>query len=212
MQEESKRFKSFSGPLNLYKKTKHADTVMGTELILDDFQFDALEYLVAREGEPVTFEELYDAVWKETDGACDRDAARESIKHLLEQVRTAGEDYMKIDCSPEKGYTFKTNWGHNWRSRQPQNEPFVLRSGELIMPRTTMIWGKNLIAGLLAGAGIAAAIVVFIFTTVISDMTPDLQVIEDGRVPLVAFDKVIQDGSGSEEDGLEETEDEADDE
>ena len=189
MYDESKKVKYFSGPLNLCRRTKQADTVMGTELILSDAEFDMLDMLATREGEPVTFEQLYDAVWKTPDGADNHSAALKSLNNLIEQVRVAGESFMMIEYSPESGYTFKTHWGHNWQSRQVKEEPFepfILPSGEIIVPGVSQARDKRLVAGLLVGAGAAAVAVVLIFTAVFRDISADPFTIEDEKVPLIA--------------------------
>jgi len=118
MYDSAKENRYFSGPLNLYREKKSADTVMGTELILDDKEFDALDMLVAREGEPITFEQIYEAVWDDPDYVDGRDAARAAMWNLIEQVSSAGKGFMRIEYTPEVGYTFRTHWGHNWQTER----------------------------------------------------------------------------------------------
>lgn len=106
----------FVGPLNLDRQTKQANTVMGTELFLNANEFDALDMLAAQEDEPLTFEQLYNAVWGEGDNAYNREAAYEKMLDLAEQVDAAGKGFMWIEHCPQAGYTFRTNWGHNWQT------------------------------------------------------------------------------------------------
>ena len=157
---------------------------MGTELDLSEAEFDALDLLVTHEGSHLTFEQIYEAVWKTPDGADNRVAAQEALNGLIEKVSVAGESFMKISYSPESGYTFLTHWGHNWQSRQPQEDTFVLPSGDIIMPGESRIRGKRLTIGLLAGAGAAAAIIIFVFSSVMRDITTDTTTIIDGNTPL----------------------------
>jgi len=93
---------------------------MGTPLSLDEHEFDALHMLASHEDKLLDFETLYEAVWKEEDGACERDSARLSLERLIAQVKTAGSGFMWIDHIPETGYVFRTRWGHNWRTRSTE--------------------------------------------------------------------------------------------
>jgi DNA-binding winged helix-turn-helix (wHTH) protein len=102
------------GPLNIDRQTKLATTSMGAELLLSPDEFEALDILAAREGEPLTFEQLYRLVWGGTDSSCNIELARFRLNNLMVQVREAGEGFMWIEYVPERGYTFRTRWGHNW--------------------------------------------------------------------------------------------------
>jgi len=145
------------GPLNLNRQTKQASTVFKAELSLDGKEFDALDILAAREGEFLTFEQLYNAVWDEKDGSDRRDAARLGINNILSQINEAGDGFMWIGYEPDRGYVFKTRWGHNkneWKS--PEATVFLkdakkshkMRQGQYIR------W----IAAILAAVFIMAAI------------------------------------------------------
>ena len=104
------------GPLNLNRQTKKANTVFKTELILDGKEFDALDMMAAREGEPLAFEQLYAAVWHAEDGQDGREAARSGLDNITRQVKEAGDGFMWISRTPEAGYIFQTRWGHNRRT------------------------------------------------------------------------------------------------
>jgi DNA-binding response OmpR family regulator len=103
------------GPLNIDRRTKQANTVLGAILPLDTAEFEALDMLAARAGEPLTFERLYTAVWAVGDGPCEREAARLSLNHLLRQVNEAGAGFMWMEYEPETGYTLNIRWGRDWR-------------------------------------------------------------------------------------------------
>jgi|GEM_PF-3434210 len=118
----------FVGPLNLNRKTKQANTVMGTELLLDAHSFDALDMLATQENKPLTFEQLYAAVWDAKDGADNRDAALVALNNLIKQVSAAGKGFMWIEYSAEAGYTFGTRWGHNWQTVNKAFEKGLIKS------------------------------------------------------------------------------------
>jgi len=124
----------FSGPLNLCREKKRADTVMGTELVLNEKEFDTLDMLVSREGEPVAFEQIYKAVWDDPANADGRDAARAAMWNLIEQVGSAGKGFMRIEYTPEAGYSFRTHWGHNWQTE---------RANDSIIERIDGHWGAD---------------------------------------------------------------------
>ena len=105
----------FVGPLNLDRRTKQATTAMGVKLALSSGEFDALDILAEMEDTPFTFERLWSALRDRGNISCELDAARLTFENLLRQVNEAGEGFMWIEYDPEKGYTFKTHWGHNWR-------------------------------------------------------------------------------------------------
>jgi len=205
MHDESRKTKYFSGPLNLFREAKQADTVMGTELTLSAAEFDALDMMVEREGEPVTFEQLYDAIWKTPDGVDNSAEARAALDRVIEQVSIAGESFMEIEFSPESGYTFQTHWGRNWQARQQQEDPFVLPSGEMVVPGVSQSRGKRVVAGLVAGAVVTAAAIVLIITAVMNDIATDTFVINEEIVPLAARESTPDDdnfGIDITEDGI----------
>ena len=104
----------FAGPLNLNRKTKQATTVTGIELKLDTDEFNALDILAAQEGEIITFERLYEAVWNVGNGSRGRCAALTKLEKLMviliRKVDETGEGLMWIEYKPETGYCFQTSW------------------------------------------------------------------------------------------------------
>jgi DNA-binding response OmpR family regulator len=110
------------GPLNLNRRTKRANTVMGEELVLDNNEFDALDILAFNEGEYLTFNQLYQAVWGNTENKKTKEAARSALENLVKQINAAGGEFMWIDHVPGAEYTFNTCWGHKW---QQHNEKAV---------------------------------------------------------------------------------------
>ena len=193
MQDDAEKTKYFAGPLNLDRKTKQADTVIGTELVLDETEFDVLDALVAQEGESVAFERLYEDFWKSSDGADNRAAARAALNGLMEKVSIAGKSFMGIEYSPEKGYKFYTHWGHNWSSRQPQLESNITPAEEIIPPGITKVRDRRLKIWLLTGVGAAVAAIILIITTMYNDLKIDASTIDEVNVPLTGW----EDGSGT---------------
>ena len=91
---------------------------MGTKLSLDEYEFDTLDMLAAREDEPLSFDVLYAKIWAEKNSSCNPDAARLKMEQLIKHVGEVGEGFMWIEHQPETGYIFRTRWGHNWHSRE----------------------------------------------------------------------------------------------
>jgi hypothetical protein len=96
---------------------------MGALLTLSASEFDALDMLVMQEGTPLCFEQLC-AAWDTGHGACPT-AASQGLAHLQRQVCEVGAGFMWIDYLPEKGYTFQTKWGNNWRSTHQPSAPAI---------------------------------------------------------------------------------------
>ena len=103
-----------AGPLNLNRRTKQADTVMGTILPLNETEFAALDMLAENEGDWLTFEQLYSAFWALENDTDNRDVARAGMDNIVSLVKSAGEGFMWIENKPGDSYTFRTRWGHNW--------------------------------------------------------------------------------------------------
>jgi len=103
------------GPLILDRQTKQATTSLGAKLYIDRNEFDALELLATREGEPLSYEQLYSAVWGEDDSPNSRDAPPLKLEHLIQQVDSAGRGFMWIEHKPEVGYIFHTRWAKDLR-------------------------------------------------------------------------------------------------
>ena len=114
----------FAGPLNMNRRTKQADTVMGTELDLDDYEFAVLDLLVVNENETLTFDELFEAVWRKEDNRADPDTARFCLHNLISKVNSAGEGFMLIDRDKDCGYVFRTFWGQSL-GRTPEKNASV---------------------------------------------------------------------------------------
>ena len=112
----------FVGPLNMDRQAKQAKSVMGTVLPLDDYEFDALDIMAAREDLPISFERLYLEVWKARDCHASQEKAQVQLEYLIEQVRIAGQGFMWIERGTELEYTFHTWWAHN---RKLQLRPFT---------------------------------------------------------------------------------------
>ena len=108
MPDSTEKLRYFSGPLNLCRDTKRADTVMGTQLLLDDSKFDALDMLVSSEGESLPFEQLYESVWGDPDNPVSLDEARLELKDLIEQVK---EEYANIRFSDDQQHFHHTTTG-----------------------------------------------------------------------------------------------------
>ena len=110
MKKDTDTTQYFSGPLNLDRKTKQATTVMGLEVPLDADEFNALDILVASEGEVLTFEKLYTSVWKKEDDSCSRSMAQAILENVIKKISETGKGFMWIEYKPESGYSFRTNW------------------------------------------------------------------------------------------------------
>ena len=182
--------KYFSGPLNLDRKTKRADTVMGTQLVLDERKFDALDMLVSFDGEPLSFERIYESVWEDPSGSVSPEEARAELEDLIDQVESAGEGFMRIEYVPEAGYSFRTHWGHNWQTEAPVEDIYALPDDLMALPEKPKKPERRLRAMLLVGAVAAAAAVVLILTSVMNDLAAETQVIDDATVPLALPDKI----------------------
>jgi len=189
MHDNSEKLEYFAGPLNLCRRTKQADTVMGTQLTLNEKQFDALDMLVQREGQFLSFEQLYTAVWEEADGADNRTVARAEIKELSGQVSSAGEGFMRIDHVPAVGYSFRTRWGHNWQTEQHKEETFLLPEGAMSLPVKAEKRSGKVVVALFGGVAAAAAVIVMIFTSIMNDFSAVTQIIDAEQVPLAIPDK-----------------------
>ena len=104
----------FVGPLNIDRRTKQATTAMGMKLSLSAGEFDALDILAEMEDTPLSFERLCSELRDKGNGSSELETAKLMLDSLSRQVNEAGEGFMWIEYDPEKGYTFKTHWGHNW--------------------------------------------------------------------------------------------------
>jgi len=186
-----------AGPLNINRTAKKAGTVMGAELILDDNEFDVLDTLASREGEYVTFDDLYKDIWVLSKSRDGKETAQITIDDLVKKVGLDGYGFMWIDYSPEAGYMFKTHWGYNWK---PQNgtgslEPNEGSTESDAVPIRIIVRGRSRSAELFAGIGaIAAAIILMLLLLFNSPILKPLDVeplfieVEDTNVPLAQPD------------------------
>jgi len=182
-----------AGPLNINRSAKKAGTVMGSELILDDNEFDILDILASREGEYITLDELYKTIWGITENPDGKEIARTTIDELIKKVSQDGYGFMWIDYSPEAGYIFNTHWGYNWNSRNGTSslEPIIRPTEDEETPVRLIIRQRSRKAEYIAGVGaIAAGIILmllFLFNSPILN-TPDVEPlfleVEETDVPL----------------------------
>ena len=113
MLKNEKENRYFAGPLNLNRLKKEACTVMGTKFALSEKEFDALDMLVSREGEPVNVDLLFAAIWDTGDDVKKHKAALMSMNYIISEINEVGEGFMRIEFDPAVGYTFLTRWGRN---------------------------------------------------------------------------------------------------
>jgi len=180
-----------AGPLNLNMQTRQADTVMGAQLSLSINEFDTLYMLVTREGEYLSFDELYQAVWENSENPQSKEDARASIDELLMKVGSDGEGFMWIEYLPEAGYRFKTHWGDNWGSKEMAEAPSVPTLPDDLPPAASLRMRKLSLAVKLAGIGMLTAVVIlmmlFLFRSPVlnpPDAEPIHVELEDPNIPL----------------------------
>lgn len=103
------RLKRFweSGPLVL--DTLKSRAIVEDKIVhLTEEQFDALYLLVQREGETMSFEDLYQSAWEIPDsGNCRRYAARQELKELTAKFSTTGKGVVQIEMLPEDRFCFR---------------------------------------------------------------------------------------------------------
>jgi hypothetical protein len=172
----------FAGPLNLDRSNKTANTVMGTTLSLTAGEFDALDALATKEGEPVPLDKLKN-LWQQPE------AAKTGMSHIINQVGEAGEGFMWIEATDDT-FTFHSRWGHNWKAaptftfmpQPPITEPIA--------------WHKRASKKIFAGTALLAASVA-LFIVLIQARPPateDYQIIYDLPPPLAdtPFDDLVE--------------------
>jgi len=194
---EETRCRYSAGPLDINRSAKKASTVMGAELILDDNEFGVLDMLASREGEYVTFDELYKANWELSESHDGKETARTIINVLIKKVSIDGYGFMWIDYFPEAGYIFKTHWGDNWnlqsktRSREHDKGPIEdVRTSQRVTARRRSR-SAEYIAGISAiAAGIILILLFLINSPILNppDVEPFFMVIEDTNIPLTQPD------------------------
>jgi len=189
----------FAGPLNLDREKMTADTALGAVLDLQRHEFDALDMLAMREGEALTFEQLYEAVWKTQDDSIERSAARFDLERLIEKVSLAGEGFMWIDFVPETGYTFRTHWGHNWNTHKslatqrghtsvhPPGKSAKTADQSPANPTP----GIRLTIQLIAGIAAAVLVLFMLVMVLLNVIRSDNYAVIDQEVPLSPYESVI---------------------
>jgi len=106
-----------AGPLNLNRRTKQADTAMGTQIVLKAKDFEALDLLATNEGEYISFEDLYKIAWGTSKETASISHAKASLNNLVSQVNTAGNKFMQIENNQKGSYKLITHWGNSWKNR-----------------------------------------------------------------------------------------------
>lgn len=94
-----------SGPLAL-DTLKSRAYIGNVDLGLTEEQFNALYLLVQREGEAMSFEELYKAVWEPLDECGRREEAQMSLVHLAEQCTALGKGEIFVEMPAKGSYRF----------------------------------------------------------------------------------------------------------
>ena len=186
-----------AGPLYINRSGKKASTVMGAELILDDKEFDVLDILASREGEYVTFDELYKEIWGLSEKQDSKAIAATTIDDLIKKVSLDGYGFMWIDYTTEEGYMFKTHWGNNWnpQGRLSSNEQESGSYEVNATPIKIIVRRRSRSVEYIAGIGaIAAAIILMLlllFNSPIlktTDVDPLFLEVEDTNIPLAQLD------------------------
>ena len=187
-----------AGPLNLNRYTKQANTIMGTELVLGENDFEALDLLVSNEGKYLSFQQLYEAAWSKSDYTDSIDTSYTALHNLIMQVNNAGERFMWIEKVPGTGYIFKTRWGQNWNEPIDVN-PYSQQETTSNSPANTKIKQmryRQTRNALLTGAGVLVAalilVLILLYTTgvITPTATEPLYIdIEDPNIPLASIEQ-----------------------
>jgi len=172
-----------AGPLNLYRDSKNADTVLGLELSLSEEEFDALDLLAVNEGEVVTDEQLCEAIWKGGDETGGEELVKTTLNRLMELINIAGTGFMWIEHIPSEGYVFRTRWGSDWHSELEQ-ERRPLRPEVFTAKRKKFAFREHrVINAILTSIG-SMVLAVLLISVVMLFGSNDDTVIFDGPVPL----------------------------
>lgn len=167
------------GPLRLNRDTKRVSTVTGSELSLTENEFDALQALVADEGEPLSFEKLYEAAWQ----GGNEDFAKSSLNHLIKQVGEAGEGFVWIEKHPQNGYTLFSKWSDNWKRETTIQIFSDIENTTIIEPRT---WHNKISKTILSGMAILVASITLFAILIHGKPTPENDTGNDEPVPLTS--------------------------
>ena len=185
-----------AGPLNINRQIKLVKTVMGTDIILGDHDFEALDLLVSNENEYLSFQQLYEASWSKSPSTDSIDYAFSALNNIMIQINNAGEDFMWIENKPGAGYAFKTRWGQTWRNNNANANSETLLTDSLNNTENKREYEKRRLTKttLLTGAGtlVAAIILVLVVLYTTGVITPttaeplyiDEIDIEDPNTPL----------------------------
>jgi len=198
----------FAGPLNLNRKTRKASTIMGSDIVLGEKDFDALFTLALNEGKYMTFEQLHKASWGKSEATESLEFATTALENLVQQINSTGDEFMWIENTPEMGYRLKTSWGQNRIAQKAQKASEINVPKDIVSINTketiiTEISKTNnstkvlkkprvmTLTTLLAGAGSIAAAIMLVLLLLYSTgvITPQetgpLYIeVEDPRVPL----------------------------
>lgn len=181
-----------AGPLNVNRSTKQAKSIMGIDIVLGENDFEALDMLVTREGEYLSFQQLYEASWSKSKTTDNIDYAFSAMNSLIIQINNVGDDFMWIENKPGLGYTFKTRWGQEWSEERTVYDPKKILAFSItpVKPETKKVTGTlktTVFTGIGALAiGIVLTLVVLYSTGIISPTAdnPSHIEIEDPNTPL----------------------------
>ncbi|MCL1835542.1 MAG: hypothetical protein FWG48_05200 [Oscillospiraceae bacterium] len=179
-----------AGPLNLDKRTKKAETVMGTQLLLSDKEFDTLAMLAAQEGKAMTFNSICESIWNAGNDPAQRSAARASLSRLVKQVGEAGLGFMWIEQGLEDTYAFRSHWAHNWhentapaeRANQSKSQSEATQTNPMSKPVR-----KHPRTSAIATAACAAVVLGMAALMQFLPTDGDKVIIEDAGVPMASF-------------------------
>ena len=106
------------GPLN-FELHKNRITTINRELIFSENEFNALLFMARREGERLSFEQIYASVWVSPrcpDTPETRQAARGDIGRAAMRLTAAAGGFSWIELISGGVYVFHTNWGPGFNS------------------------------------------------------------------------------------------------
>ena len=95
------------GPLFLDGERNRVTTVFHTETFLSEDEFNTLHLLAMNCENFLTFENLYESVWKKAYSADRRAEALNGISNIMEQINTVDPAMLWIEYKPGHGYAFR---------------------------------------------------------------------------------------------------------
>jgi len=107
-----------AGPLNLDRTAKQADTIMGTQIKLEENDFEALDLLATNAGEYVSFDNLYEIAWGTSEDTANINHAKTSLHNLITQVNCLCRKFLHIEHHHDDNYKLTTHWGNTWRNKK----------------------------------------------------------------------------------------------